>query len=108
MPALSRLNKTADSGPPVPFEQVYRVVDAIDVIAKQTGKSVSQIALNWLLQTPTDSSVIVGARNEEQLLQNLGAADWKLTSEQVAALDAARATTPVYPYWFQLFQTSAP
>jgi aryl-alcohol dehydrogenase-like predicted oxidoreductase len=101
MPALSRLNKTADSGPPVPFEHVYQVVDAIDVIAKQTGKSVSQIALNWLLQRPTVSSVIVGARNEEQLRQNLGAADWKLTSEQVAALDAASATTPVYPYWFQ-------
>jgi aryl-alcohol dehydrogenase-like predicted oxidoreductase len=101
MPAVSRLNKTADSGPPVPFEHVYQVVDAIDVIAKQTGKSVSQIALNWLLKRPTVSSVIVGARNEEQLRQNLGAADWKLTSEQVAALDAACATTLVYPYWFQ-------
>src|SRR5260370_14144934 len=76
-------------------------VEAIDVIAKQTGKSVSQIALNWLLQRPTVSSVIVGARNEEQLRQNLGAADWNLTSEQVAALDAASATTPVYSYWFQ-------
>jgi aryl-alcohol dehydrogenase-like predicted oxidoreductase len=101
MPAVSRLNKTADSGPPVPFEHVYQAVDAIDVITKQTGKSVCQIALNWLLQRPTVSSVIVGARNEEQLRQNLGAADWKLTSEQVAALDAASATTPVYPYWFQ-------
>jgi aryl-alcohol dehydrogenase-like predicted oxidoreductase len=101
IPVLSRLNKTADSGPPVPVEQVYQVVDAIDVIAQQTGKSVSEIALNWLLQRPTVSSVIVGARNEEQLRQNLGAADWKLTSEQVAALDAASATMPVYPYWFQ-------
>ena len=101
MPALSRRNKTAESGPPVTIEQVYRVVDAIDVFAKQTGKSVSQIALNWLLQRPTVSSVIVGARNEEQLRQNLRAADWKLTSEQVAALDTASATTPVSPYWFQ-------
>ena len=62
---------------------------------------VCQIALNWLLQRPTVSSVIVGARNEEQLRQNLRATDWKLTPEQVAALDAASETTPAYPYWFQ-------
>jgi aryl-alcohol dehydrogenase-like predicted oxidoreductase len=67
MPAVSRLNKTADSGPPVPFEHVYQVVDAIDVIATETGKSVSQIVVNWLRQRPTVSSVIVGARNEQQL-----------------------------------------
>jgi aryl-alcohol dehydrogenase-like predicted oxidoreductase len=101
MPAVSRLKKTADSGPPVPVEHVYKVVDAIDAIAKQTGKSIPQIALNWLLQKPTVSSVIVGARNEEQLRQNLGAVDWTLTSEQVAALDAASETTPIYPYWHQ-------
>ena len=101
MPAVSRLKKTADSGPPVPIEHVYKVVDAIDAIAKQTGKSVPQIALNWLLQKPTVSSVIIGARNEEQLQQNLGAADWKVTPEQIAALDAASETTPAYPYWHQ-------
>jgi aryl-alcohol dehydrogenase-like predicted oxidoreductase len=101
MPAVSRLSKTADSGPPVPIEHVYKVVEAIDVVAKQTGKSVPQIALNWLLQRPTVSSVIIGARNEEQLRQNLGAADWKLTPEQVASLDAASEITPIYPYWHQ-------
>jgi aryl-alcohol dehydrogenase-like predicted oxidoreductase len=77
------------------------VVDAIDEVAKQTGKTVPQIALNWLLQRPTVSSIILGARNEEQLKQNLGAAGWNLTAEQVAKLDAASAVTPVYPYWWQ-------
>jgi len=101
MPAVSRLEKTADSGPPVPLEHVYKVVDAIDEIAKQTGKTVPQIALNWLLQRPTVSSVIVGARNETQLRQNLAAVDWKLTAEQVARLDAASETTLIYPYWHQ-------
>jgi aryl-alcohol dehydrogenase-like predicted oxidoreductase len=101
MPAVSRLEKTAENGPPAPIEHVYDVVDAIDGIAKETGKTVPQIALNWLLQRPTVSSVIVGARNESQLRQNLGAVDWKLTPEQVKAIDAASQTTPIYPYWHQ-------
>ena len=90
-----------DDGPPVADEFVYRVVDALDAIAKETGKSIPQIALNWLLQRPTVSSVIIGARTEEQLRQNLEAADWNLTAEQVAKLDAASDVTPVYPYWHQ-------
>ncbi len=101
LPAGSRLHKTAEMGPPVPDEHVFKVVDAIDRIAEQTGRSVPQIALNWLLQRPTVSNVIVGARNEEQLLQNLGAVGWNLTPEQVAALDAASAVTLPYPYWHQ-------
>jgi aryl-alcohol dehydrogenase-like predicted oxidoreductase len=101
MPAESRLPKTAETGPPVPIERVYQVVEAIDEIAKQAGKSVPQIAINWLLQRPTISSVILGARNEEQLRQNLGAAGWNLTSEQIAKLDAASETVPAYPYWHQ-------
>ncbi len=101
LPAGSRLHKTADMGPPVPDEHVFKVVDAIDRIAEQTGKSVPQIALNWLLQRPTVSNVIVGARNEEQLVQNLGAVGWNLTAEQVAELDAASAVTLPYPYWHQ-------
>jgi aryl-alcohol dehydrogenase-like predicted oxidoreductase len=100
-PKVSRLEVTAVKGPPVANEDVYKVVDAIDVIAKQTGKSVPQIALNWLLQRPTVSSVILGARNEEQLRQNLDAVGWNLTAEQVAALDAASEATPIYPYWHQ-------
>ena len=101
MPEVSRLHKTAADGPPVADEFLYRVVDAIDGVAKETGKSVPQIALNWLLQRPTVSSVILGARTEEQLKQNLGAIGWNLTPDQVAQLDAASDVTPVYPYWHQ-------
>jgi aryl-alcohol dehydrogenase-like predicted oxidoreductase len=88
-------------GPPVADEYVYGVVDALDAIASETGKSVPQIALNWLAQRPTVSSIIIGARNEEQLVQNLAAVGWNLTPEQVAKLDAASATTLAYPYWHQ-------
>jgi aryl-alcohol dehydrogenase-like predicted oxidoreductase len=101
LPKVSRLHITADNGPPVADEYLYRVVDALDGVAKETGKSVPQIALNWLLQRPTVANVIVGARNEEQLQQNLAAVGWNLTAEQVAKLDAASATTLAYPYWHQ-------
>jgi aryl-alcohol dehydrogenase-like predicted oxidoreductase len=101
LPQVSRLHKTADLGPPVADEYLYRVVDALDAVAKETDKTVPQIALNWLLQRPTIANVIVGARTEEQLRQNLGAVGWSLTPDQVARLDAASATTLVYPYWHQ-------
>ena len=103
LPETSRLRTkiTADLGPPVPDELLYRVVDAIDEIAKQTGKTVPQIALNWLLHRPTVATIIIGARDEEQLRQNLGAVGWSLTREHIAALDAASETTKAYPYWHQ-------
>jgi aryl-alcohol dehydrogenase-like predicted oxidoreductase len=101
LPETSRLHKTADQGPPVPDEYLYQVVDALDEVAKETGRSVPQVALNWLFQRPTISSVIIGARNEEQLKQNLAAADFKLTEVQLAKLDKASARTAVYPYWWQ-------
>lgn len=100
-PAVSRLPKTAEVGPPVADEHLYGIVDAIDGISRETGKAVPQIALNWLLQRPTVASVILGARNEEQLRQNLGATGWKLSAEQMAKLDEASETTPAYPYWHQ-------
>lgn len=100
-PEVSRLPGSADYGPPADDELLYRVVDALDAIAAQTGKTVPQIALNWLLQRPTVSTVVIGARNEEQLQQNLGAVGWNLTPEQVALLDEASAVTPAYPYWHQ-------
>jgi aryl-alcohol dehydrogenase-like predicted oxidoreductase len=101
LPEKSRLHKTADMGPPVPDDYLFRVLDAIDEVAAETGKTVPQIALNWLLQRPTVSTVLIGARNEEQLRQNLGAVGWNLTAEQMAKLDAASAVRPVYPYWHQ-------
>jgi aryl-alcohol dehydrogenase-like predicted oxidoreductase len=100
-PATSRLHVTGEKGPPVPDEHLYKVVDALDQVAKETEKSIAQVALNWLLQRPTVSTVIIGARNEEQLRQNLGAVGWSLSPAQTAALDRASEVTPTYPYWHQ-------
>src|SRR5262249_14354603 len=97
----SRLHDTAQFGPPVTDEHLFRVVDALDEIAKETGKTIPQIALNWLLQRPTVSTVVIGARNEQQLKDNLGAVGWSLTPDQVARLDKASDVTPIYPYWHQ-------
>jgi aryl-alcohol dehydrogenase-like predicted oxidoreductase len=101
LPAVSRLPKTAYKGPTIDDEYLYRVVDELDEVARETGKSIPQIAINWVLQRPTVSTVIIGARNEEQLRQNLGAVGWSLTAEHVAKLDAASAMPPAYPSWHQ-------
>jgi len=99
LPQLSRLHDTAGFAPPVDDERLYRVVDVLDEIAVQTGKSIPQIALNWLLQRPTVSTILVGARNEAQLRQNLGAVGWSLTPEQVDRLAKVSQVTPPYPYY---------
>jgi aryl-alcohol dehydrogenase-like predicted oxidoreductase len=101
LPNVSRLHKTSADGPQMPDEFLYSVVDALDKVGAETGKTVPQVALNWLLRRPTVSSVIVGARNEEQLRQNLGAVGWNLTASQVAELDKASEPQLVYPYWHQ-------
>lgn len=98
--------RVTQGGSPVPGsvvydEVLYRVVDVLDEVAAETGKSIAQIALNWLLQRPTIDTIIVGARNEEQLKQNLGAVGWNLTIDQVKKLDAASEEHPAYPYWHQ-------
>ncbi|SFK83754.1 aldo/keto reductase [Lysobacter sp. cf310] len=111
LPEGSRLHDTAGFAPPVEEERLYRIVDALDEVAAETGKSVPQIALNWLLQRPTVSSVLIGARNEEQLRQNLGAVGWTLSAEQVARLDQASRVTPpypYYPYWNGMFSERTP
>lgn len=102
-PAVSRLNSAVvvDKGPAVDDEYLYTVVDALDAVAREVGKTIPQVALNWLLQRPTVANVIVGARNEEQLRQNLGAVGWTLTPAQMAKLDAASARPKAYPYWHQ-------
>jgi aryl-alcohol dehydrogenase-like predicted oxidoreductase len=99
LPKVSRLHQTADFGPPVEEAHLFRILDALEAVAQETDKTIPQIALNWLLQRPTVSSVIIGARNEEQLRQNLGAIGWRLTPEQTARLDAASAVTAPYPYF---------
>ncbi|QRR00622.1 aldo/keto reductase [Dyadobacter sandarakinus] len=101
LPEDNRMNQGGTHGPATNFELLYNIVDALDEIAEETGKSVAQVALNWLLQRPTVVNIIIGARNEEQLRQNLGAAGWNLTLEQVKKLDAASDRDPVYPYWHQ-------
>jgi len=90
-----------EGGPEMPDEYLYKVVDALDEVAKETGKTVPQIALNWLLTRPTVSTLVIGARDEKQLRANLGAVGWTLTPEQVARLEDASAVYPAYPYWHQ-------
>jgi aryl-alcohol dehydrogenase-like predicted oxidoreductase len=103
-PTASRLNTkvVVDMGPPVQDEYLFRVVDALEAMAQETGKTVPQVALNWLLQRPTVATLIIGARDEKQLRDNLGAVGWNLTQEQVAKLDAASDQTKTYPYWHQV------
>jgi aryl-alcohol dehydrogenase-like predicted oxidoreductase len=103
MPKTSRLHNAnvVDAGPQIPDDYLYKVVDALDEVAAETEKTIPQIALNWLLQRPTVSTVVIGARNEEQLRQNLGAVGWNLTKEQVAKLDTASDVPIPYPYWHQ-------
>ncbi|QNE38470.1 aldo/keto reductase [Hymenobacter sp. NBH84] len=101
MPESSRLAQGGGQGPQVPDERLFAIVDVLDEVAAQTEKTVAQVALNWLLQRPTVVNLVVGARNEEQLRQNLAATGWNLTPEQVARLDAVSDTTPTYPYWHQ-------
>lgn len=111
LPATSRLHDTADVGPSVAQERLFRIVDALDIVAEETGKSIPQIAINWLLQRPTVSTVLIGARNEEQLRQNLGAIGWQLPADQIARLDAASAMEapyPYYPYWRGQFSERSP
>ncbi|MBZ0283758.1 MAG: aldo/keto reductase [Anaerolineae bacterium] len=101
IPPDSRIYQGGGQGPAVPDDWFYNLVDVLDAVAEETGKTVAQVALNWLLQRPTIASIIIGARNEAQLHQNLGAVGWNLTAEQVAKLDAASQTEPIYPYWHQ-------
>ncbi|RYY30243.1 MAG: aldo/keto reductase [Sphingobacteriaceae bacterium] len=102
-PADSRI---AQGGSPMPEsaiaeETFFKIMDTLDEVAEETGKTVAQISLNWLLQRPTISTLVIGARNEEQLKQNLEAAGWNLTIEQVKKLDEASEIPTIYPYWHQ-------
>ncbi|MEO5968409.1 MAG: aldo/keto reductase [Bdellovibrionia bacterium] len=82
-------------------EPLFRIVDVLGEVAEETGKTISQVALNWILQRPTVASIVIGARNERQLIENLGAIGWTLSQEQISKLDAASEVKPVYPYWHQ-------
>jgi aryl-alcohol dehydrogenase-like predicted oxidoreductase len=97
----TRAHDIAGTGPLYEEERLFRIVDALDVVSAETGKTLPQIALNWLLQRPSVSTVIVGARDEAQLVENIGAVGWALTAEQIARLDQASDVTPAYPVWHQ-------
>lgn len=101
IPQDNRRSQGGSHGPETDFERLYTIVEALDEIAEETGKTVAQISLNWLLQRPTIANIVIGARNEDQLKQNLAAVGWNLTTDQVKKLDAASERDPVYPYWHQ-------
>lgn len=101
LPTDNRVQQGGGHGPALDEEHLYKIIDALDEVAAETGKTVAQVSINWLLQRPTVANIIIGARNEEQLQQNLGAVGWNLTIEQIKKLDAASDRTPVYPYWHQ-------
>jgi len=101
IPSDGRIAQGGGEGPAIPDDFFYNVIDVLDEVAAETEKSVAQVALNWVLRRPTVSNVVIGARNEEQLKQNLGAVGWQLTTEQIKKLDQASEKTPIYPYWHQ-------
>lgn len=101
IPQDNRRAQGGSHGPETDYERLYKIVDALDEVAEETGKTVAQVAINWLLQRPTVANIIIGARNEEQLKQNLDAVGWNLTIDQVKKLDAASDRDPIYPYWHQ-------
>jgi aryl-alcohol dehydrogenase-like predicted oxidoreductase len=92
----------AAGGPVVDDEYLFTVVDALDAVAKETGKTIAQVALNWLLRRPSVANLVIGARTEEQLKQNLGALGWSLSAAQAERLEKASARPPIYPYWHQV------
>ncbi|MES2180045.1 MAG: aldo/keto reductase [Gemmatimonadota bacterium] len=97
----TRAHDIAGTGPHYEEERLFRIIDALDALVEETGKSLTQIALNWLLQRPTVSTVIIGARTEEQLLENVGAVGWNLTPAQVAFLENVSEVPAPYPVWHQ-------
>jgi aryl-alcohol dehydrogenase-like predicted oxidoreductase len=97
----TRAHNIPGTGPSYDDERLHRIVDALDGLAKETNKTIPQVALNWLLQRKTVSSLIIGARNENQLVDNIGAVGWELSPAQVATLDAASEVSPAYPVWHQ-------
>lgn len=97
----SRAKEGTAGGPVVDDEYLYTVMDALDAVAAETGKSVPQVALNWLLRKPTVSSVVIGARNADQLKANLAAASFTLSTDQVEKLDQSSLRPRPYPYWHQ-------
>lgn len=85
--------------PPVNQEKAYDIIEAMQPIAEAHGVSVARIALAWVLAKPGVTSVIIGAKNTDQLMDNIQAAELTLTPEQLAQLDAVSAMPKPYPQW---------
>ena len=105
-PEESRLN-LLDVPIRLDWEHLYRIVDRMAEIASARAVSVAQVALNWVKGKPGVDTVILGARTEEQLLDNLAAADWNLTAEEMARLDEVSAVPAPYPIWHQRMWAAA-
>jgi len=88
-----------ERAPVVPEDFVFDVVDVLEEVAKEADKTVAQVAINWLLSNDTVSNVVMGARNEKQLVENLGSTGWKLSAGQLQKLQAVSARPPIYPHW---------
>ena len=99
IPESSRLHQTAQYAPPVNEEHLYNVLEVLHQISHETGYSIPQIALSWLSRRPTVSSILVGARNEQQLRDNLLAQNCNLSIEQMEKLNQISAVYPPYPYY---------
>ncbi len=99
-PPESRLN-TLDAPGTVDEERLFKIVDALAEIAGERAVSIPQVALNWVMRKPGVDTVIIGARNEKQLTDNLAAANWSLTDAEVEGLDEISALPLPYPYWHQ-------
>lgn len=103
IPDTSRMHnqKNKDAAPPVDLEKLYDIIDELEAIGSEIGKSIAQVALNWLLRRPSISSLIIGARNEEQLMQNLDVVTWQLSQAHIDRLDEVSKVKRIYPYWHQ-------
>jgi aryl-alcohol dehydrogenase-like predicted oxidoreductase len=99
-PAETRLNQLEAPGT-VDLERVFRIVDVLASIGQARGVSAAQVALNWVVSRPGVCSVILGARNDAQLRDNLAAVSWRLSADEIARLDAVSALPEPYPYWHQ-------
>jgi aryl-alcohol dehydrogenase-like predicted oxidoreductase len=107
-PGPEGARRTTFDFPPVDRARLPTVLNALRQVSKETDASVARIALAWQLTRPFVTSVIIGAKNKEQLADNLAAVDVKLSPAQIAALDAASALPPEYPGWMVGWQNRDP
>ena len=99
-PEVSRLNQI-DAPGTIDYDRLYRIVDVLEAIARERGVTIPQVALNWVLHKPGVDTVIIGARDEAQLRDNVAAAAWRLSADEMKRLDDVSALPEPYPHWHQ-------